>query len=608
MGRIHTIAISVALPLAAATVATFVALRAFDHPYVGMDDANIFMAYAESLASGQGFAYNAGGEPQEGFTSLLYTLLMAAIWALASEPEGALLLLNVLLAAAAVGLAARTVMRVASDGPGAGALGVVVVVWAFASPAFATWTSVALMDGALWCLAWCALAALCTVEVSAVAGSSARLAAGVLLAAALPAVRPEGMAVAAALPASFLLGARLRGANGSRALGAALPSALAWAAALAGLTAWRLLVFGQPLPNTYYAKVSPDRVHNLVEGVAYLYDFLAAHPLAGLAAGAALAGVVLNLAFALGVVNGSGSAAAGAGERARAVSLTLSVLVLGGLAVPVLTGGDHFGQFRFYQPLWPLMILPPIALGLEFAERRGSEVGARPRLAWAAACVLAPALVVSAPVPWTRFQKSSRLDKEFAIAEAGRREGEALNRAHPGWRPSVGVITAGGIAVAYEGEVVDLMGLNLAAMARAAGDRRGPKNHAAFQPEVFFELRPDVVWPRYVRSDDPAAALLDFVSGVRPVDRYMQDKVLRGLLADPRFRETWVPAAILGRPAAPLVPDPFFFVPEGRRHRPQPDDLGGRVEVLMGYFQRDQVARLQSEGADVLALSWRESR
>ena len=38
-------------------------------------------------------------------------------------------------------------------------------------------------------------------------------------------------------------------------------------------------------------------------------------------------------------------------------SLCVAWCLLPGLGIPVLVGGDHFGAFRFYQPLWPLFCL-----------------------------------------------------------------------------------------------------------------------------------------------------------------------------------------------------------------------------------------------------------
>src|SRR5690348_8740950 len=41
----------------------------FESPATGIDDANIFLAYARNISAGGGFVFNAGGERVEGFTS-----------------------------------------------------------------------------------------------------------------------------------------------------------------------------------------------------------------------------------------------------------------------------------------------------------------------------------------------------------------------------------------------------------------------------------------------------------------------------------------------------------------------------------------------------------
>ena len=63
-------------------------------PAMGVDDANIFFAYARNVVQGAGLVYNAGGERVEGFTSLLWTLVCAAAFAVTKHPEFALLLVS----------------------------------------------------------------------------------------------------------------------------------------------------------------------------------------------------------------------------------------------------------------------------------------------------------------------------------------------------------------------------------------------------------------------------------------------------------------------------------------------------------------------------------
>jgi hypothetical protein len=59
--------------------------------------------------------------------------------------------------------------------------------------------------------------------------------------------------------------------------------------------------------------------------------------------------------------------------------------------------------------------------------------------------------------------------------------------------PSIGVVTSGAIARIYPGRIVDLMGLNNPTIAHFKGDRKGMKNHAAFEKDAFFVVEPDVL-------------------------------------------------------------------------------------------------------------------
>ena len=83
---------------------------------------------------------------------------------------------------------------------------------------------------------------------------------------------------------------------------------------------------------------------------------------------------------------------------------------------------------------------------------------------------------------------------EFTIASGERLRGWRLRQlAFADRRLSLGVITAGGVAYAYDLPVIDLMGLNSVAMGHSAGDRKGVKNHSAFNRDVFFQVSPDLL-------------------------------------------------------------------------------------------------------------------
>jgi len=64
----------------------------------------------------------------------------------------------------------------------------------------------------------------------------------------------------------------------------------------------------------------------------------------------------------------------------------------------------------------------------------------------------------------------------------------------------MGVIAAGGIALTYDGELRDLMGLNWVEMAHANPIKVGFRNHASFDPDTFWKYPPDIV-PQFHKEE-----------------------------------------------------------------------------------------------------------
>jgi hypothetical protein len=207
-----------------------------------------------------------------------------------------------------------------------------------------------------------------------------------------------------------------------------------------------------------------------------------------------------------------------------------ALLAAAGLFVPLWTGGDHFALFRFVQPVRPLLVLPAFA----WVEARGVE----PRRA----TVLAIAFVVLAATltetGWFRRGELPAVRHEFDIGAEGRATGEALDRMFPEPRPAVGTVLAGGLALTYGGDVIDVMGLNNLAMGHSPGDRHGEKNHAAFDAETFFRLRPDLFLPLAGEPSEVARRWRSYSAFYGRVLRYLPD--------DRRFRRDYVLADIRG--------------------------------------------------------------
>ena len=141
---------------------------------------------------------------------------------------------------------------------------------------------------------------------------------------------------------------------------------------------------------------------------------------------------------------------------------------------------------------------------------------------------------------------------EFQLALGGRQLGEMLNA----WNAelklqndrkqetfSLGTLTTGGIGYIYEGPVLDMLGLNNVEMAHLPGDRKGNKNHAAFNKDIFFAQSPDLFAPRSQNK------IIQTRNDVFPfnVGHEFWVTALKGLGKDPRFLDQYAPVELTQR-------------------------------------------------------------
>jgi hypothetical protein len=354
------------------------------------------------------------------------------------------------------------------------------------------------------------------------------------------------MLIALAWITSRFLGMVHLGSKWGSALRQCIVPIAAYAGVSIGLLAFRLCYFGYPLPNTYYAKVSPSLSYNLRVGIGYAKWFVLSDVFVGAAVGAALVFVLELLWRAVKPRQCAPAESATASVSLwRARMFVFSAALLAGVATPILTGGDHFVLFRFYQPLWPMFAVPLLAVvawwsaPAEVPEFRGLPEPRR-RTALSPALFLVVYMIYVANQPrWDRFYRgSSELGSvrwEYKLASTGRSLGDELNRVMgSGPAPTIGVITAGGVAVTYRGPIIDLMGLNNVRMGHSLGDRSGFKNHAAFNQEVFHELAPDLVIPTETDDANGTIAVFDGRTDA------WSNGILRGLLETQRFRGQYV--------------------------------------------------------------------
>ncbi|MBW2286526.1 MAG: hypothetical protein JRG80_04370 [Deltaproteobacteria bacterium] len=199
------------------------------------DDSYISYRYASNLTQGHGLVYNIG-EYVEGFSNLLWTLLVAGGLALGFEAKAvghALGLVSGCLAMAATYTYAAAGLR-PSQRPWAAVAAALV----YASPVFARWSTAGMETPLFVAMIVGALAA----DAHGRDGQATAYATLATL------TRPEGALVAAAIFGFRLLRLGLRAP-------AAWRGPLGYGAVMIALTAFRVTYYGDPLPNTFYAKV-----------------------------------------------------------------------------------------------------------------------------------------------------------------------------------------------------------------------------------------------------------------------------------------------------------------------------------------------------------------
>lgn len=508
-------ALTVAVLVSIVTALAFVRLGS---PITGIDDANIFFVYARSVSDGEGFVFNRGSERVEGFTSLLWVLICSVAIAIAGHPERMLLGLNILFMSITIACCLRFfVLRAV------GTVGRTTLPWAAAfvillllDLRFVAWNTITLMETGLW-TALVTAAATFAIEAGPTRRHTSGLAVLFML---LVLTRPEALVWVPALCAVFYIG-RAASAQRAEVVRGVAAAALAFVVTAAVLTIFRILYFGVPLPNTYYAKVSPSLTYSVTEGVKYLQRYL----LSGTIPFACGLSVLLSAVHLLTV-------------RFRDLrTLALTMLALVGLVIPVLTGGDHFDGFRFYQPVYPLLLLALLNFVRFIVPAYvGASLTQSPRTVRIAAIAASFAMIVTIQLfEWTAFD-SFGVRNEFEIAAAGRQQGHRINLLFSGRPlPDIGAISVGGLKYAYDGHVIDLMGLNHTKMAHNGGDRVGLRSHAAFERGAFYELHPAIVMPLPQYSADLGSAeqRIPFV-----------DMALKGLMQEVRFRSLYALAEV----------------------------------------------------------------
>lgn len=215
-------------------VAAAVVAFLWDAPYAHIDDAYIGYRYARNLAHGNGLVFNLG-ERVEGFTSLAWVLLVAGGMKLGFDAP---------VVSRALGMVSGSVLLVLSYVYAA--IGIQPrLKWVAALTPWLLWSTTSF---AYWATSGLETPLLCAaVTLCLILATKEKMGPAVGAAALATLTRPEGVFVLGLILAVHVWKGGVR-----RPTTWLLPGL--GAALLAGVTIFRLVYFGVPLPNTFYAK------------------------------------------------------------------------------------------------------------------------------------------------------------------------------------------------------------------------------------------------------------------------------------------------------------------------------------------------------------------
>lgn len=420
-----------------------------------VDDTFITLRYAKNLALGHGLVWNPGEAPVEGYTSWLWTVLLAPFHAWMTDAERAAKGLGLVVTLGAlVGAAKLGAQLTAAHGRLPRLLAGWLAPLALALQPGTAVHAVSGMDTALFTalLTWFFVAL-----VGCRAPSATRLRAAALVGLLTCLTRPEGTvavviggtALAFTLPAVWR-----RRWLGTAAVLFVLPGAVFWV--------WRLLEYELPFPLPFYVKAVGQGTFwaGLGEARAFLNDIGWRVPLLG---ALALVGLV------------------GARRHAAPALVGALALFLFFLKPAPLMAYEHRYLFPLL-PLWCAAAAAGSANLLEGATRRGLS-------APAARGALTAGLALALTLPtWSNTRAilpgilAEKLSYAAGLEQAHIRLGQSLARLRAD-RPQIALLDVGAVAYYSDWRVLDTFGLN----------DRHIALHGRGHPDYVLEQGPDLV-------------------------------------------------------------------------------------------------------------------
>jgi hypothetical protein len=427
-----------------------------------VDDAAISFAYARSLAQGHGLVSQPGAVPVEGFTNLLWVLIVSGtmklgLFDLVVTPK----VLAALAVAGSFWLTAR-LFSGCTGRPwwlGGAALGMTA-----ASPGFAIWCASG-MENSLYALATAVLAWMLAGRTDSERARSRCAALAGLVVFLVFCTRPDG-ALYFWLPPLFL-GLAARDDAGR---GAVTVYVVVFAGLWSLLTLLRLIYFHDVLPNTFYAKAG--------EGSAVFAWMLARWPLpltgvVVLLVGSAAMAVIAHGCHAVGRVAGRRVTPEVAARHAAVPFFLTAIFAFLALR------GDWMPEYRFATPAF--LFGPAAVLGVVSDATRGRRAG---RIA--VALIAAGGVAAAGFYGWRR---TTALGPSPALSvQAVQGTVKRITQAASHLDSDIAVLTpdVGGALWEHEFRVVDLMGLIDRPLGRTVG-----RSAKARHDYLLHELKPE---------------------------------------------------------------------------------------------------------------------
>lgn len=332
------------------------------------DDAYISFRYSKNLAQGQGFRWNPGGEKVEGYTNFLWVLIGALGFLLLPNWLPQLMSgLGIIFLLATIWIFLR---MLALQFPGKRLISVIGAFFLVASGPLVLWSTSGLET---MMFAMLTAAGFLSFVQYLQTGKIKYYRQIWIVSLLLFLTRPDGIIFAVIMGCDFLLWQK-----GLFRRERLLPFLTVFFLPFLAYNIWRILYFGNWLPNTFYAKATGAALNQIKKGGLYLFDFSLAYLLP-------LVPLVLYL-----VVRRKQTVA---DERHFKI---VALLFVGAFMLYILlVGGDYMAMYRFFVPLLPLLYL--LVAG-EFVRTAGSGKNA---LGW---FLLAAAMLIT-------FLPSTPLDR-----------------------------------------------------------------------------------------------------------------------------------------------------------------------------------------------------